>query len=131
MSRGSGADIRTDARSRAPEVRDDRVGSTRAPRVPMDGLSLPRTEARERVMVHDRVYHLRDSEVRTLATVGAFRVVPQDQLDDHRGEVWSGDLRRLDAQGLIERKTVTVNQQPMHLVALTREGQDLLAAKQD
>ena len=97
----------------------------------MDALSLPRTETRERITVEDRVYHLRGSEARTLATVGAFRIVPAEQLDDHRGEFWGGDLQRLDAQGLIERKTVTVNHQPMRLVVLTREGQALLAAKQD
>ena len=131
MSRGSRADARTDPASRMSELRADRGVSTRTPRVPMDGLSLPRTETRERVMVDDRVYHLRASEARTLATVGAFRLVPADQLDERRGDFWSGDLQRLDAQGLIERKTITVNQQPMRLVVLTREGQALLAAKQD
>lgn len=131
MSRGSRADARTESPSRTPEPRTGRDAGARAPRVPMDGLSLPRTDTRERVTVHDRVYHLRDSEARTLATVGAFRVVPAEQLDEHRGEYWSGDLRRLDAQGLIERKTITVNHQPMRLVVLTREGQALLAAKQD
>jgi DNA-binding MarR family transcriptional regulator len=131
VSRGSRSETRTDAASRTPEPRTDRAASARTPRVPMDGLSLPRTETRERVVVHDHVYHLRGSEARTLATVGAFRLVPAEQLDERRGEFWSGDLQRLDAQGLIERKTITVNQQPMHLVVLTREGQALLAAKQD
>ena len=55
----------------------------------MDGLSLPRTETRERVIVHDHVYHLRGSEARTLATVGAFRLVPAEQLDERRGELRS------------------------------------------
>ena len=131
MSRGSRSDTRTDPPSRTPELRADRGASTRAPRVPMDGLSLPRTETREPVMVDDRVYQLRDSEARTLATVGAFRLVPADQLDEPRGDFWSGDLERLDAQGLIERTTITVNHEPMRLVVLTREGQALLAAKQD
>ena len=79
--------VRADPPSRTPEPRPDRGPSTRAPRVPMDGLSLPRTETRERVTVDDRVYHLRGSEARTLATVGAFRLVPADQLDERRGDV--------------------------------------------
>jgi hypothetical protein len=97
----------------------------------MDGLSLPRTDARERVKVHERVYLLRGSETRTLATVGAFRLVPAAQLDEPRGDYWSGDLQRLAAQGLIERKTITMNQQPTRVVVLTRDGQALLEAKQD
>jgi hypothetical protein len=131
MSRGSRADVRTDTPSRTPELRADHEVSTRAPGVPMDGLSLPRTDTRERVTVDGRVHHLRGSEARTLATVGVFRMVPAEQLEAHRGEFWSGDLQRLDAQGLIERKTITVNHQPMHLVVLTREGHAVLAAKQD
>ena len=131
MSRESRADARTDPPSRTPELRADRGASTRAPQVPIHGLSLPRTETRERVTVDDRAYILRGSEARTLATVGAFRLVPADQLDERRGDFWSGDLQRLDAQRLIERKTITVNQQPMHVVVLTREGQALLASKQD
>jgi len=131
VSRDSRADIRTDPPSHTPEPRADSGPATRLPRLPMDGLSLPRTDMRERVTVDDRVYHLRGSETRTLATVGAFRLVPAAQLDEPRGDYWSGDLQRLDAQGLIERKTITVNHQPMRLVVLTREGQALLAAKQD
>ena len=131
MSRDARADSRVDPPGRTPEVRADRDASTRAPRVPMDGLSLPRSETRERVTVDDRVYQLRASEARTLATVGAFRMVPADQLDESRGAYWSGDLQRLDAQGLVERKTITVNHRPMRLVVLTHEGQALLAAKQD
>ena len=131
MSRDARADSRIDPPGRTPEVRADREAPTRAPRVPMDRLSLPRSQARERVTVDDRVYQLRASEVRTLATVGAFRLVPADQLDEARGAHWSGDLQRLAAQGLIERKTITVNHRPTRMVVLTREGQALLAAKQD
>ncbi len=61
-------------------------------------LELPRGPERERVWARDSDVRLRGSEVRTLATVGAFRVVPagdlrdgQDRpLDPHRG-----DLRHL------------------------------------
>ena len=101
MSRDARADSRAAPPGRTPEVRADRNASTRAPRVPMHDLSLPRSETRERVTVDDRVYQLRASEARTLATVGAFRMVPADQLDESRGASWSGDLQRLDAQCLI------------------------------
>ncbi|MEA2674985.1 MAG: hypothetical protein QOI92_2177 [Chloroflexota bacterium] len=131
MSRDARADSRVEQPARTPEVRADRELSAPAPRVPMDGLALPRGDARERVTLGDRVYQLRASEARTLVTVGTFRLVPADQLDEARGAYWDGDLQRLDAAGLIERKTITVNRQPMHLVVLTREGQALLAAKQD
>ena len=142
MSRGSRAatrapartDARTDVPGRTPELRAGREASERTPRVPMGGLSLPRAEMRERVTVDDRVYHLRGSETRTLATVGAFRIVPADQLARQfpwrRGDA-AGDLKYLAAQGLIELKTIMVNHQAVRIVALTREGQVLLASKQD
>src|SRR5262245_36170455 len=50
-------------------------------------LELPR--GAERQVVHDardRPSSLRGSESRTLATVGAFRVVPASRLRDHSGE---------------------------------------------
>ena len=61
----------------------------------------------ERELVHerDREYTLRGSESRTLATVGAFRVVSSRDLRDHDGspaDPRSGDLRHLREQGLIE-----------------------------
>jgi hypothetical protein len=70
---------------------------------------------------------LRGSEVRTLATVGVFRVVPagdlrggQDRpLDPHRG-----DLRHLRDSGLVETIPATCNDRA--LVVLTERGQDVL-----
>jgi hypothetical protein len=97
----------------------------------MDGLSLPRTDVRERVMVDDRVYQLRGSETRALATVGVFRLVPATDLAAPCGDHWSSDLRRLDAQGLIERKTIIVNEQPTRVVVLTNDGLTLLVARHD
>ena len=44
------------------------------------GLDLPRGLDREPVSVDDERYDLRGSEVRTLAVVGSFRVVPIDDL---------------------------------------------------
>lgn len=53
----------------------------------------------------DREYTLRGSESRTLATVGAFRVVPARDLRDHAdgpADPRDGDLRHLREQGLVE-----------------------------
>ena len=66
-------------------------------------LHLPRGLAREIVRDRDRQYTLRGSETRTLATVGAFRVVSSRDLRDHHGrpaDPRSGDLRHLREQGL-------------------------------
>ena len=92
-------------------------------------LELPRGLERERVHAHAHDYQLRGSEVRSLATIGAFRVVPADDLRDahgRAGDVRHGDLERLRDAGLIrtvapfDRETRTV------LVSLTERGRDLL-----
>ena len=50
----------------------------------MRDLDLPRGEERELVVVRDHVYELDGEDSRTLAAVGAFRVVPEHDLDiDH------------------------------------------------
>jgi hypothetical protein len=90
-------------------------------------LELPRGRERERVWARDSDVTLRGSEVRTLATVGAFRVVPagdlrdgQDRpLDPHRG-----DLRHLRDQGLVE--TMPAIGEDRALVVLTERGRDVL-----
>lgn len=59
-------------------------------------LNLPRGLERQLVRDRDREYTLRGSESRTLATVGAFRVVSSRDLRDHNGrptDPRSGDLR--------------------------------------
>ena len=96
-----------------------------------EGLDLPRGRERERVFLGEEAYELRGSEVRTLATIGAFRVVPIDDLRDDRGrsgDLWHGDLDRLRSDGLIrafapfdrddERRTI--------VVTLTDRGRELL-----
>jgi hypothetical protein len=47
----------------------------------MRDLDLPRGEEREMVVHRDRVYELDGDDSRTLAAVGAFRVVPEHELD--------------------------------------------------
>ena len=96
-------------------------------------LRLPRGAERE--VVHDardRPYTLRGSESRTLATVGAFRVVPASRLRDHSGrpaDPRDGDLRHLREQGLIE--TVRLDGRRDAVVALTGRGRDVLEASRE
>jgi hypothetical protein len=120
-------DVRWADRARDPRERADvREAFTR-------GLTLPR--GREREIVHDardREYRLRGSESRTLATVGAFRVVPAQNLRDHNdqpADPRQGDLRHLRDQGLIE--TVRIPGYRGQAVVLTERGRDLLEANRD
>lgn len=120
-------DVRWADRERDPRERSDaREAFTR-------GLALPR--GRDREIVHDsrdREYRLRGSESRTLATVGAFRVVPAQNLRDHNdrpADPRNGDLRHLRDQGLIE--TVRVPGYREQAVVLTDRGRDLLEANRD
>jgi hypothetical protein len=69
----------------------------------------------------DRDYTLNGSESRTLATVGAFRVVSERDLRDPRDS--AGDLRHLEDQGLIQR--VPLNEQE-RAVTLTQDGRGVL-----
>jgi DNA-binding MarR family transcriptional regulator len=111
-----------DTRERDPEIRDS---FTRH-------VHLPRGRDRELVHDRDREYTLRGSELRTLATVGAFRVVSSRDLRDHDGspaDPRSGDLRHLREQGLIE--TTRVPGYRDHAVSLTKDGRRLLESHRD
>src|SRR5262247_4037860 len=79
-------------RDEDPRDRDVRERDRTDPReVFLRALDLPRGPERERVFDGDREYALRGSESRTLATVGAFRVVPAQDFRDR-------DDRPLDAR---------------------------------
>jgi len=97
------------------------------------GLNLPRGRDREIVRdARDREYTLRGSESRSLATVGAFRVVPARDLRDRElrpGDPRNGDLRHLREQGLIE--TVRIPGYREQAVVLTDRGRDVLEANRD
>ncbi len=137
-------DERHDARDRAdhrdrddarwPERdRDPRHRGT-DPREPFTrGLSLPRGRDRETVHdARDREYTLRGSETRTLAAVGAFRVVPARDLRDDAGrpgDPRDSDLRHLREQGLI--KTVRLPGHREQAVVLTDRGRSVLEASRD
>ena len=81
-------------------------------------LDLPRGEERELVVDRDRVYELNAADSRTLAAVGTFRVVPEQDLDTNHDAV-----RHLRDERLVE--TVNLGGDERGLT-LTKEGRDLL-----
>lgn len=86
MSDGRGGDPRDhDARDRCDEwtrVYDTRDRDEHDPReAVMRDLNLPRGDEREFVVDRDRVYELDGEASRALAAVGAFRIVPEHDLD--------------------------------------------------
>ena len=114
-----------------PRDKDPRDSAGREIHDPRDvfmrDLDLPRGAAREIVRDRGQEFSLRGSETRTLATVGAFRVVPASQLRDHSGaptDPRSGDLRNLREQGLVE--TVRIPGGRDHAVVLTKRGGEIL-----
>jgi DNA-binding MarR family transcriptional regulator len=133
MSRGDRTDERDDPSRRTDDRDVSRIREKRDPYSPADGLALPRGPHREDVRFHDRTYSLRGSETRALATVGAFRVVPADDLGTrtHGRDVWHGDLDRLAKQGLVEHTRISINHRPTSVVALTRDGKALLEAHRE
>ena len=95
-------------------------------------LDLPRGRARERVKVHTQTYSLRGSEVRTLANVGAFRVIPAEDLrtlSGSRPDARTGDLYHLREAGLIRTIPYFVGRHRTSLVVLTDRGRDLLESR--
>jgi hypothetical protein len=70
----------------------------------VEGLDLPRGPERETVLDGDHRYALNGDDSRTLATVGAFRVVAERDLREprHESKDWRGpDLRHLRDEGLM------------------------------
>jgi DNA-binding MarR family transcriptional regulator len=130
MARDGRSDERQPARSRPtvkPSPMSERSALTRYR--PAAGLRLPRTDERERIDHRNRGYRLNGEEARVLATVGAFRVVPAAELEtDRQRGMWDGPIRELAEQGLVERKTVVVNNEARAIVVLTRAGKAVLDA---
>jgi hypothetical protein len=95
----------------------------------LEHIDLPRGPDREHVHAHDHDYTLRGSEARTLTTVGAFRVVPANDLRDkfdHSLDPRNGELWHLRQTGLV--KTVRLDRDTT-VVTLTKEGRDLLESR--
>jgi hypothetical protein len=131
--RGSGSPCE-DARQRSDDWREQRDREIRVrddsrevdPRVVFSrDLDLPRDRERELVHDRDRHYRLNGSDVRTLSTAGAFRIVSERDLRDslEAFDVRDHDLRNLERQGLIERVPVNGHERA---VTLTDRGRGLL-----
>ena len=109
---------------------DPREASPRDPRdVFTRDLDLPRGRDRELVGVGDDTVRLRGSEARTLATVGAFRVVPIDDLRDdtgRSGDMRHGDIQHLRSEGLLEHVASVDRETGTAFVTLTERGRELL-----
>ncbi|HLG55940.1 MAG TPA: hypothetical protein VI485_11460 [Vicinamibacterales bacterium] len=104
-----------------PRVYDERDRYDQGPRdALMHNLDLPRGEERELVVDRGRVYELNGEDSRTLAAVGTFRVVPDQDLD-----IEHDTLGHLRAEALVE--AVDLGGDDRGLV-LTKQGRDLLDA---
>ncbi len=100
---------------------------SRDPRdVAVRGLDLPRGRELELVRVRERTYELNGPESRSLATVGAFRVVRTEDLRDPSDPRDRG-LKHLRDQGLV--RSVSLGGRTRDVVVLTREGRDALEAR--
>jgi hypothetical protein len=132
MWRDLDPDPREDGRERPTLSRGanpDGLGADRESTTPRDvfarDLELPRGRVRERVYLHSRTYELHGAEVRTLATVGAFRVVPETDLRDS-SDGRPRDLRHLQDLGLVRTVPYVVGHTRTKLVTLTERGRDVL-----
>jgi hypothetical protein len=122
----------SDARWNDPRGYDGRDPDDQWPRVydprdrdehdPRDGLmrdlDLPRGDERELVVDRDRIYELDGEDSRTLAAVGAFRVVLEHDLD-----LPHDTLENLHDQRLVELVDLGDSERGL---TLTPEGRDLL-----
>ena len=97
-------DPRETSRDRDGQARDRAYEGRKRSDDPRDALlqdlDLPLGREREVVLDRDRVYELNGEESRTLATVGAFRVVPERDLAEPRDESpdWDDTLAHLHEQ---------------------------------
>src|ERR687892_282414 len=92
-------------------------------------LDLPRGSSRERVRANDKEYRLSGDDVRVLATVGAFRVVPAGDLREPNARTPTRparDLERLRDLGLVQTIPYVVGRTRTTLVTLTGHGRDVL-----
>lgn len=129
-------DPRTPEPERAERSRGGRAGGQELPDDLDDprsaltrDLDLPRGSTRERVRLMGREYRLSGSDVRTLAAVGGFRVVPASDLRELT-EAEAGrrpaSLEHLRQAGLIRTQPYVVGRQRTTLVTLTERGRALL-----
>ncbi len=96
------------------------------------GLDLPRGPQREKVRVRGRDYELSGNDVRVMTKVGAFRVVPANELRASNPRTPTRparDLERLREHGLVKTAPYVVGRTRTTLVTLTERGRDLLEAR--
>jgi hypothetical protein len=106
----------------------ERDHNRREPRdVFVNDVNLPRGHERELVHDRDRVYEIDGSESRMLATIGAFRVVSERDLDEAATQATDTNrvIRHLEQQGLVCRSPLTSDDRA---IVLTKQGRDLLEA---
>ncbi|MBW8868221.1 MAG: hypothetical protein JF610_12990 [Acidobacteria bacterium] len=89
----------------------------------LDDLDLPRGLEREVVWDRDQTCELNGEDSRTLATVGAFRVVPEGDLRDDAIDPRSDSLDHLRHEGLLD--TMPLDERDRGVV-LTDRGRELL-----
>jgi len=95
-------------------------------------LDMPRGPERERVRVNTHEYWLSGDDVRTLATVGAFRVVPANELREPNPNTPTRparDLERLREHGLIKTMPHVVGRTRTTVVTLTERGRAVLECR--
>jgi DNA-binding MarR family transcriptional regulator len=86
-------------------------------------------DARDSSRHREGQYRTNESELRTLATVGSFRIVPMRDLSAVRGRAQdASNVRRLVQAGLLERQSLTIAGRSTPVVALTEEGLRALEA---
>ena len=90
-------------------------------------VDLPLDVERELVRDRDRTYEINGSDSRVLATVGAFRVVAESDLERafHNSASTRESLKYLEAEGLLGRGRAGVNER---IAFLSNGGRDLLEA---
>ncbi len=152
MSRGLDLD-RDDDRSREEEAEcraheargahrllredDARDPTRRSEHLPSRDFALPDSRDRVTVQVRARGYRLRDTEGETLVAAGSFRMVFERDLRDglYRGDAerLAQDVKRLRAQGPLDRRTLVVDDRghSIGVLALTERGRALLEARRD
>src|SRR3954466_12086700 len=102
------------ATPRQPVDREDLHGRHRDQHptawTPSADLTLPRGDERQSVRCEGRSYRLRGSETELLATIGVFRIVPENAVQGDPA-VRSKDVQSLSEQGLLHRRTIVINNQ--------------------
>jgi hypothetical protein len=128
-------DPRDSDRDRADLARGGRSGAGERDAAPEPSpdpltrdLDLPRGTTRERVRRRAWEGDLRGSEVHVLATTGAFRVVPMEELrrPDDRAHAHRKDVERLRGEGLVQTMPYVAGKERTTLVTLTERGRQVL-----